>query len=466
MRGGQRTRPAQLSGWRRGAGPACARPRVSPLDGDGNDGWKFPDGRRVILLHPHQASEDVVSITRPTVNVSVLKPVGNVTLFGPGKQNGDEPEILAAVLDELILKLFVDVNRVEGPLVVLQVERGRGHRLVVLGTDDDDDQVLLLAEVPLHEVDLADTSVLLLKNVNMSVEAVVSQQSHKLDDLVDVLVVVGFVGDKHSPLLQRKRWAACRVPPFYRDVLSSMCESRSRHAVFIWIVRAVGGVVMRPHVIVGHVPPAEGINGALGTTGDALRGTRVRRQRVVVQLGRGWVGAQRQRLFQAHGVAAVIAREGRGLAPGQAALLGAAGVVTLAQAGRQAVGVARPAAGEARVEHVDLAWERGRLVVSGRQAVRGPGGAETGGGRGERGFLLSGPPPPAEHGVFRGRRVVEGSPVAVELGPGVRFVDGAGFSLLCVHGLIVLFRCVVAGAQLADISIWNRRRAYRGGQHR
>lgn len=31
----------------------------------------------------------------------------------------------------------------------------------------------------------------------MRVEAVVSQQGHKVDDLVDVLVVVGFVGDKH-----------------------------------------------------------------------------------------------------------------------------------------------------------------------------------------------------------------------------------------------------------------------------
>lgn len=36
----------------------------------------------------------------------------------------------------------------------------------------------------------------------MRVEAVVSQQSHKVDDLVDVLVVIGFVGDKHPPCVQ------------------------------------------------------------------------------------------------------------------------------------------------------------------------------------------------------------------------------------------------------------------------
>lgn len=36
----------------------------------------------------------------------------------------------------------------------------------------------------------------------MRVEAVVSQQSHKVDDLIDVLVVIGFVGDKHPPCVQ------------------------------------------------------------------------------------------------------------------------------------------------------------------------------------------------------------------------------------------------------------------------
>lgn len=40
----------------------------------------------------------------------------------------------------------MDVNRVEGPLVVLQADRGGRHRLVVLGADDDDDQVLFLRE--------------------------------------------------------------------------------------------------------------------------------------------------------------------------------------------------------------------------------------------------------------------------------------------------------------------------------
>lgn len=36
------------------------------------------------------------------------------------------------------------VDGVEGPLVVLQAHRRRCHCLVVLGADDDDDQVLFL----------------------------------------------------------------------------------------------------------------------------------------------------------------------------------------------------------------------------------------------------------------------------------------------------------------------------------
>lgn len=42
------------------------------------------------------------------------------------------------------MNLFMYVDSVEGPLVVLQANRGGRHRLVVLGTDDDDDQILSL----------------------------------------------------------------------------------------------------------------------------------------------------------------------------------------------------------------------------------------------------------------------------------------------------------------------------------
>lgn len=42
------------------------------------------------------------------------------------------------------MNLFMYVDGVEGPLVVLQASRGGCHCLIVLGTDDDDDQVLFL----------------------------------------------------------------------------------------------------------------------------------------------------------------------------------------------------------------------------------------------------------------------------------------------------------------------------------
>lgn len=38
----------------------------------------------------------------------------------------------------------------------------------------------------------------------MCVEAVVSQQGHKFDDLVDVLVVVRLVSDKDLPCIQER----------------------------------------------------------------------------------------------------------------------------------------------------------------------------------------------------------------------------------------------------------------------
>lgn len=104
--------------------------------------------------------------------------------------------------------LFVYVDGVEGPLVVLHANRGCCHRLVVLGADDDDDQILFLcardtnhrhvfvfhvekekvemgpiagtphfcflliylAKVALHEVNLADAPELLLKDVNLQQE--------------------------------------------------------------------------------------------------------------------------------------------------------------------------------------------------------------------------------------------------------------------------------------------------------
>ena len=42
--------------------------------------------------------------------------------------------------------LLVDVDGVEGPLVVLQAKRRGTDRVVVLGTDDDDDQIFLLCD--------------------------------------------------------------------------------------------------------------------------------------------------------------------------------------------------------------------------------------------------------------------------------------------------------------------------------
>lgn len=50
------------------------------LYGDGDNGGERSNGRRIVLLHPHQSAQDVVSVPRPGVDVSVLQPGGDVAL--------------------------------------------------------------------------------------------------------------------------------------------------------------------------------------------------------------------------------------------------------------------------------------------------------------------------------------------------------------------------------------------------
>lgn len=78
-----------------------------------------------------------------------------MTPFCPGEQNRNKAEILAPILDEFILKLFVYVNCVEGALVVFQADGRGSHGVVVLWADDDDDQVFFFREVPLFESNMA-----------------------------------------------------------------------------------------------------------------------------------------------------------------------------------------------------------------------------------------------------------------------------------------------------------------------
>lgn len=73
------------------------------------------------------------------------------------------------------------------------------------------------------------------------------------------------------------------------------------------------------------------------------------------------------------------------------------------------------------------------------------------------GFVLSFQPLLADQGVISEGGVLWRGSVAVGVRGGGWFVGNTGFSLLCAHGLIVLFRCVVVAvkvpAQLADMTI-------------
>lgn len=87
---------------------------------------------------------------------------------------------------------------------------------------------------------------------------------------------------------------------------------------------------------------------------------------MVTQVGRRWVGSQREGLLQTAQTGVLPAGEGQELVHG--ALARAAGIIFMTQTGRQAVWVAGPAAGEARVNPVSggLAGEGSRLAKPSR----------------------------------------------------------------------------------------------------
>lgn len=219
-------------------------------------------------------------------------------------------------------------------------------------------------------------------------------------------------------------------------------------------------VVLSPRVsVVCHTSPAEGVCGALGAAGGSLRRARVRRQCVVEQAGRRWVGAQRQRLLQAAHGGAVSAGQGQELIPGVAARSGTAGVIFVAQTGRQAVGILWPAAGKARVEPLPsiVAREWSGLAVRAREAVVRLVVVAQAELRDGGVVYLS-----VEQGVTREGGVLWRRAAAVTFGGGARLVECGVFSLLFAHGLIVLFGRVAAAAaqvsaQVAEVTASERR---------
>lgn len=138
------------------------------------------------------------------------------------------------------------------------------------------------------------------------------------------------------------RWAALRLQPFVRPGL-----------------------------------PSEGINSALGVAGSPLWWAGIRWQCVVVEVGRGRVGAQRQWLFQA-AAAAAAARDRqwgrRWLAGRQATLIGTSALVRfLAWEGGYAAGIVGPAVGQAGVQPgtISLTGKGRGLAKACWQAARG-----------------------------------------------------------------------------------------------
>lgn len=170
---------------------------------------------------------------------------------------------------------------------------------------------------------------------------------------------------------------------------------------------------------------------------------------MVPQAGGGGVGAQREGLFQAAGVCAP--RQGQRPAAGQAGTSCTAGRLLLVQIGGQALGVARPAAGQARVEPgpVGLARKRGGLVVTDGKAVGVGVGevAQTRRGEVEVVAVSQIPDHPKRRVVCKGG-VFPVDAVVCRDGGGAWAADNAGLLAHGAHGLVMLFRQVVVTVQV------------------
>lgn len=173
-----------------------------------------------------------------------------MTPFSPREQDRNETKILATILDEFILQLFVYVDGVKGALVVLAAHGSGGHRVVILRADDDYDKVFFLTEISLHEVYFTYASKLLLKNINMSIKTIMSQQSHKVDDLVDMTVAVSFICDKHPPLLYRQWSARRQILLFGWNTFAAVGVTGPRKPEVTWIDRPGSWVVLRPQRLI------------------------------------------------------------------------------------------------------------------------------------------------------------------------------------------------------------------------
>lgn len=146
---------------------------------------------------------------------------------------------------------------------------------------------------------------------------------------------------------------------------------------------------------------------------------------------------------------------GEGQRPREAAISSAAGEVFRVQIGRQAVGIPRPAAGEAGVMPgtIGLAGKRSGLAVPSRQAlgklVQVVARTRLRVSLVAIVFLSSVQPPSTKRGALSGGGGLWKDAPAIEVRGGVWLVDNAGFSLRFAHGLIVLFRQVMVAAQVA-----------------
>lgn len=138
---------------------------------NGEDDVRPPLWDDVALL-PEQAQQQVLGVPGPVVDPGALEPGGNVSLECIRKQHGYQSEVQAALLDELMLDLIVNILGVQAVLFV-SISL---HVLPVLGADDHDDEDRFVIQKAVHPFVDAHPSDRIVKDVDCWVEPLISQK--------------------------------------------------------------------------------------------------------------------------------------------------------------------------------------------------------------------------------------------------------------------------------------------------
>lgn len=153
--------------------------------------------RNNIALHPKESQQQVRSVSGPVVQLGVLQPAGDMSCGGSREKHWHEPEVETALLDELILDLFVDVFGVQTVLI----RPVSLHIRFVLRTDNHNDQHGFIVQKAVHPLGGVHAPNGAIEDVNRWLESIGKEE---LSEGNHVFGSINRIGDENSFTLLRE----------------------------------------------------------------------------------------------------------------------------------------------------------------------------------------------------------------------------------------------------------------------